>query len=113
MGLIELRNEFHLRLRDWVLSFGIAFVLTGIVFTIFYLFLHKAEYEGLPFWVMLTTSIMTSGTLFGEYHPIPYGILASVLMGGTIGLLLGLAFGKKIGAKRVLLTSRLRDSAKF
>jgi len=113
MGLIELKNEFHLRLRDWILSFVFAFVLPVILCITFYILLHRAEYEGLPLWVMLTTSMMTSGTFFGEYRPMPYGILAAVFVGFFFGQLLGLAFGKKLGAKRVLISSRLRDTVKF
>lgn len=113
LGLIELRDYFHLRPGDWFWSFLFALIITFTLSISFYLLLSRDEYQGLPFWVMLTTSMFSSQTVFSEYRPMPYGILAAVLLGITLGRLLGLSMGKKLGAKRVLVTSRLRDPVKF
>lgn len=118
IGLVELKKYFHLRLSDWFLSFAIAFIPTIILFSIiFYLLLKNPEYEVNPLLLMLSNSMMIFRDLLGgdrpaPFGPIPFGMLLSVLAGYTLGRPLGLAFGKKSGSKRVLLTSRIRNSVK-
>jgi hypothetical protein len=112
LGLIELKDHFHLCFSDWLWSFLIALALTIALFVSFYFLLIKDEYLDLDFWNMLANSMMHNNTVFSEYHPMPYGILIAVVCGLTLGRLLGLAFGKNLGAKRVLLTSRLHRPLK-
>ena len=113
LGLPELRDYFHLRKRDWLLSFLVALVFSLILTAVFYSLLGNEAYEGLPWWVMLSTSLMSSQTVFGVYHPMPYGVLGTVFLGIMLGRLCGLAIGKKYGAERVLISSRLRKPLKL
>ena len=112
-GMLDLKSYLCVSGWDYLWSFLIASVFTMATFTLFFYTLNKSEYTGLPFWVWLTSSKMISMTVFGTFHPMPYGVLLALFFGLCIGRVMGISVGKKLGAKRVLLTSRIHNPVKF
>lgn len=112
-GMLDLKSYLCVSGWDYLWSFLISSIFIIATFTIFFYTLNKSEYTGLPFWVWLTSSKMRSMTVFGAFHPMPYGVLLALFLGLFIGRVIGISVGKKLGAKRVLLVSRIHDPVKF
>ncbi len=112
-GMLDLKSSLCVTGWDYLYSILTASVFTIATFALLFYTLNKPEFTGLPFWVWLTSSKMMSMTVFGAFHPMPYGVLVALFFGLFGGRLVGISVGKKLGAKRVLITSRIHNPVKF
>ena len=109
LGLPELRDRVSLRGSDWLVGFIPAGFSSLSLAAACYYYLPKDSFIGHPLWLVIVNSWKTSTSLFSDYHPMPYGMLIAFLLGWYIGRLIGIGLGRRRGAKRVLISSRVHQ----